>query len=110
MFSRQYRLHFRNKLNNPFVVHSSSFVLKFTKNDLAHNRYGFVIGKIVDKRSVYRNSIKRRLRAVIQELHPLLQQGYDMLFILKKDSHDKTYDEFHAEAETALQKFLPTKQ
>lgn len=54
-------------------------------NALAHNRYGIVVGRRLGI-AVARNRIKRRLRATLSELHPLLRQGYDIVVIARRNA------------------------
>ena len=109
MFARQFRLPFNKRLPHPVSVYSPSFILKYAKSNLEYNRYGFIVSKKIDKRAVARNEIKRRFRAVIEQLHPSLPQGYDLLFILKSDAKGKTYKELLVElGKTNLTRRLET--
>jgi len=51
-------------------------------NQLAHNRYGFIISKRVGS-AVTRNRLRRRLRACLHHWDALLQPGHDILFITR---------------------------
>src|SRR5258706_7046228 len=86
MFARKYRLPAKIRLDNSKNVHSPFFIVKISKNTLVHNRYGFIISKKIDKRATVRNRVKRRIRACIEELHPKMVTGYDLLFIIKKEA------------------------
>ncbi len=90
MFARKYRLPAKIRLDNSKNVHSPFFIVKISKNTLVHNRYGFIISKKIDKRATVRNRVKRRIRACIEELHPKMVTGYDLLFIIKKEAVEKT--------------------
>ncbi|CAG1772727.1 Ribonuclease P protein component [uncultured bacterium] len=57
-------------------------VVSIAPNTLAHNRYGFIVSKHLGK-AVTRNLIRRRLRAVVRELHPQLKPGYDIVIIAR---------------------------
>lgn len=57
-------------------------LLSFVKNEREHNRYGFVVSKKVGG-AVIRNRVKRRLREAVYQIHPLLQQGYDIVIIAR---------------------------
>lgn len=84
MFAKQFRLPSRAFSQNTFSQVTPFFILRFTPNNIDHNRYGFVVSKKIDKRAIVRNKTKRKIRSVIESLHKNLHQGYDMLFIIKK--------------------------
>lgn len=86
MLKRKYRLPVRAKITRPSSHKSQTFLLKIHKNDLSLSRFGFVIGKKIDKRAVVRNKTKRVIRSCIEELLPKIKNGYDMLFILQKNA------------------------
>ena len=47
---------FKNKL----------FILRFIKNNLNQNRFGFVVSQKVSKKAVVRNKVRRRLAEIIK--------------------------------------------
>lgn len=61
------------------------------KNDLTHNRYGFVVSKKVGS-AVVRNQVKRRLRAALAKWHSLLPSGYDCVFIVQPSASGASYE------------------
>ena len=62
---------------------SSRFlVLSALANGSEKNRYGFAVGKKVGG-AVQRNRAKRVMREAIRELHPQLQQGFDVVVIAR---------------------------
>lgn len=68
------------------------FVVKIAKSDKMYPRFGFVVSKRVDKRAVVRNSIKRRVRACVEEKLNAFPKGFDFLFILKKSVYAATHE------------------
>jgi len=62
---------------HPFVIMSAA------PNALPHNRYGFIIGKRLGN-AVRRNRIRRLLREAVRQAHPVLAQGYDVVFIARE--------------------------
>lgn len=62
---------------------SSRFlVLSALANGTGKNRYGFAVGRKVGG-AVERNRAKRVMREAIRELHPRLQQGFDVVVIAR---------------------------
>jgi ribonuclease P protein component len=68
---------------------SRLLVLALLPNDLAHNRYGFAVGKKVGG-SVERNRAKRLMREAIRVRHTELEPGYDVLLIARNSFRDET--------------------
>ncbi len=104
MLKRKYRLPAKVKL-----FHSSSYKLQtlrvmIAKNNLPFSRFGFVIAKKIDKRSVTRNRTKRALRSCIEEMQLKIIVGYDMLFILQKNAVGQKREIFYNEIEKLFRK------
>lgn len=57
-------------------------VLAVLPNELETNRYGFAVGRRVGG-AVRRNKIKRWFREATRELHPQLEQGFDLVVIAR---------------------------
>ncbi len=83
---------------------SPYFLLKTAENKLQHSRYGFIVSKRVDTRAVVRNRIKRQYRACIENELSNIKQGYDMLFIVKKESLGSHANEICQAVTAALKK------
>jgi len=49
------------------------------------SRFSFVVSKKVDKRAVARNRIRRVLKESIRSVLPKVSNGYDCIFIARKD-------------------------
>ncbi len=84
MFSKKFRLPASATLQNPIQNQTAYFSVKVCKNPFPYNRYGFVVGKQVDKRATVRNRTKRKTRAYLEAENQKLTQGFDVLFIIKK--------------------------
>lgn len=89
MLSRQYRLPANTRLKNTFFYRSKLFTVKFTKNDLPHCRFGFIVKKTKVRQAVTRNRIRRVFRSCIEDILKQLKEGYDMLFFLEGSIIDK---------------------
>lgn len=83
MLKKQFRLPASIKLQSSRSFNTTIFSLRTAKNNLEYSRFGFVVGKNVDKRATARNRIRRLFRSCIEELKTEIQDGYDMLFFLK---------------------------
>lgn len=86
MLKSKLRLPAKAKLSRSSAYKSLSFKLMIIKNNLAFSRFGFIIGKKIDKRAVVRNRTKRILRSCIEEMLQKINAGYDMLFIIQKNA------------------------
>jgi ribonuclease P protein component len=104
MFARRYRLpaHIRFPYRNTIVT--ADYLIKLAPNDLPYSRFGFIIGKALDKRSTHRNRIKRQLRSCIEELQSGIVTGYDMLFLLKRGIMDKDRTQMFEELRKVFEK------
>ena len=47
-------------------------------------RAGFIVSKVVSKKAVVRNRLKRRIREAYSQLSPNIKLGYMLLFVAKK--------------------------
>ena len=66
-------------------------ILSFSRNELMHNRYGFIVGKQLGN-AVTRNRVRRRLRAVVGALDPQLKSGFDMVLIARQPLAQQPFD------------------
>lgn len=93
MLSQPHRLPASVKFKQSRYRKTPLFSVKVARNDQQESRFGFVVRKTVDKRSVYRNRIKRTFRAGIEQHLNEIASGYDMLFFLEKGIIKKSSDE-----------------
>lgn len=84
------------------------FLLKYTHNNLAHSRYGFVVSKKVSKKATERNKAKRRLRAIVRTSPQITIKGYDVVFVVKKGIVTAQFNEIKSTTRDALEKALPS--
>lgn len=65
-------------------------------------RFGFVVGKKVGK-AVVRNRVKRRLRAACRECLPNLTDGFDAVFVARKNAAEVDYRQLLREMQSLFQ-------
>lgn len=71
------RLYFKGKSAvHPLIVTYAS------KNRLGHNRIGITVTKKIGK-AVCRNRCKRIIRAAFTQLDPVIEQGWDFVFVAR---------------------------
>lgn len=68
------------------------FTLKTKKNNTELNRLCVVISAKVSKKSVDRNKLKRRVRAIFYSKKNELKNGFDFLIIAKKDTNNQEFE------------------
>lgn len=104
MLKRQHRLLAHVRLQNPASFSTQHFIVKIAPNHLPESRFGFIVRKALDKRATKRNRTRRVFRSCIEQLLLQIKPGYDMLFILQKQSLDGNRQEFFSEIEHLLRK------
>jgi len=72
-------------------AYSSELDLRWIKNNQPYSRWGIVVSLKVDKKSVVRNKIKRRLRAILREKINFLTYGWDVIVIAKQRVKELDY-------------------
>lgn len=83
MLPKKFRLSLKKKISPEKTYFSQLFIVKFQRNTLSYNRYGFIISKKVDLRASVRNKVKRLFHDSVV-VSNISQTGYDILFIVKK--------------------------
>jgi ribonuclease P protein component len=73
-------------------------------NGLPHSRYGFAVGKRVDKRAVARNRVKRRLREATRLMLPQLADGFDVVISARPGAAEATYQALDAALRDLMQR------
>ena len=74
-------------------------VAKIYKTDLTTVRYGLVVSKRVGN-SVVRNKVRRRLKAIIQEMS--IEGAYDIVIIARHSIASVSYDSMYKSLEKLL--------
>ena len=100
MFKRSQRFSFRKgspkqKRINPL------FVLRFQKTEDTP-KYAVVTGKIVSKKAVLRNRVKRLFVQTLQEVLVKTSNSYDLVFFLRRPSHEYQKSSIIGEVESII--------
>jgi len=77
--------------------------LKYLKNNLNVNRFGFVVSLRISKRAVIRNRIRRQLREATRRNLSNIKHSFDVLIIAKPEIINKKYQEIRNELEYLFQ-------
>ena len=90
------------------------FILRFLKNSLGKNRFGFVVSQKVSKKAVVRNKVRRRLtesiKKEIEKTFPVIQEafqakaGIDLVIIALSGIEKKDFSEIKDTVSSALTK------
>ena len=89
----------------PKTQKSGNETMEQWNNEAMNTRFGFVVSNKIDKRASRRNGLKRRLRAVIQELLPNVKPGFDIVIQVKTNfEYPYQYSEIKKQMEEGLRK------
>lgn len=69
-----------------------NLVLYINKNNLYCSRVGITISKKVGKATV-RNKIRRRMKEICRAYEDRIKDGYDLVFVIKKNVPDISFQE-----------------
>ncbi len=90
MLAQSYRLPSTVRFSHAKFIKTPLFSVRYVSNNSEVSRFGFVVRKSIDKRSVKRNRIRRVFRSCIEQQLAIIKPGYDMLFFLEKGIMDKS--------------------
>ena len=103
MLKKNYRLTaFPRKSEKSFST--QYFNLKISKNNLEISRFAFVVSKKIDKRATVRNSLKRKVRSVIEEMFDNIKGGFDFVFFPKQTAIKVTRDQIQEEIKNLFER------
>jgi len=92
--NKKYRLRSRRDFSFTYrkgkSVANSYLVLVYRKNSLPINRVGFSVSKKFGN-AVKRNKIKRRLREIVRQSLESIENGNDMIFIVRKNAQQADF-------------------
>lgn len=87
-------------------ANTAYFSLRFIRNnEQANSRFGFIVGKKVDKKATQRNLVKRRLRSIVRNhLDELNEQSsFDVVIVAYDKIAELKFDELETLLVQALQ-------
>lgn len=90
------------KKNSVFLPTLSLRYLQREKKEVS--RFGFVVSGKIYKKSVERNLLKRRFRAIIKKQFPYIPSGYDYIISARPGIKNKSYQEIEKEMEKLFKK------
>jgi len=90
--------------NNGRLINSPLFGLLFLKKEDKERKIGFVVSKKISKKAVDRNKIRRRLSEVVIENWELVEEGWRLIFLVKKEILNKNIGEIEKEFKKCLKK------
>lgn len=108
MLKKQFRLKtnkdYQKVFKNSKPIYTENLIFRASKGrDIT--RFGFVVSNKIDKRATRRNSLRRRLRSIVQELMPDIADGYDVAILVKKDfSFPYKFDDIKRQVVEGLKK------
>lgn len=95
MFPSVNRLRNEKDIKTLFAKGRSVFDLtlgiRFSPNNLPVTRFTVVVGTKISKRAVVRNRLKRRIRGIVERKMSILRPGFDVLFLVKKETITQTH-------------------
>lgn len=95
MLKKKYRLPWGVKFDKGRSFSAPEFSAKVKSNTVLFSRFGVIISKKIDKSAVGRNRIKRLIYSIIEELYDNIEQGYDILIIMRKNAAGKTREDLY---------------
>ena len=88
MLKKQFRLRnnkdYQKVFKNSRPTYTENLIFRIAKGRGA-SRFGFVVSNKIEKRATRRNSLRRRLRSIVQDLMSEVASGYDVAILVKKD-------------------------
>ena len=84
---------------------TKTIIIQRKKNEQEQSRFGLTVSKRISKRAVDRNLIKRRFRALVNELpDKKFGAGFDYVIIARKEALTRDYSDLKGDVIYALKK------
>ncbi len=102
MLPKKFRLSKKNDFDMVFKKGRSKslrcFFIRWQGNQYDYPRVGIIVSNKVSKKATVRNTLKRRIREVIWNVHSLLG-GTDIIIIVKQGSVNASYSDIKRDLE-----------
>lgn len=86
---------FKKAYDNGKSYGNRNLVLYIRKNNFDYTRVGFTVSKKIGN-AVVRNKIKRQMREIFREFEPCIKEGYDLIFITRKNVPDISFQDLRS--------------
>jgi ribonuclease P protein component len=107
MKTRQSRLKgadFDNLFKKGKTTSGDFILLKFKRNNLKINRFGFIVSLKISKKSTERNKRRRQLREIVKSNLINLKPGFDIIIFFRPKAIKEKYQKIKEEMETLFKK------
>lgn len=84
--------------------HSTSLRLRSVQTLSVNVQAAFIVSKKIDKRSVVRHDVKRKLSDAVSPFLPRLPKNLELVFLAKKNATMTTREDLHLEIEGVLKR------
>ena len=78
------------------------FILRFIKNNLSQNRFGFIVSQKVSKKANVRNKVRRRLTEIIKSNIEKIKTGMDLVLITLPGIEKREFSEIKEKLSSSL--------
>jgi ribonuclease P protein component len=106
MLKKKYRLTssslFQKVFDQGEFRENKFFVVIYRKNNLISPRFGIIVSAKTYSLAVERNSLKRKIRAILNNCSSLFKEGFDIVILTKKGVLEHSFQEI----EEALNELL----
>ena len=96
------RNEFLHVQNNGQKLYCKQFLIIYTDSTRSTSRLGVVVTRKIDKRAVYRNLIKRKLREVFRLHQSKINRPFDFVIVARKNAADCSLEDIERQMLGAL--------
>ncbi len=100
---------FKKVLTFGKAAYSSDLTLKYLKNFLKKPRFGIIVSTKVNKSTVARNKLKRRLREILRKMLFSSLPEFDFVIIPKKSAQKKKFLELEEQSQKLFKRVKSNK-
>lgn len=108
MLPKKYRLKSKKEFDEIFRkgknIVGNFLTLRTKKGKTGDLKVGFVVSRKLFKKAVKRNRLRRLVQEATRKRINQIRQNYHLVFSVKKEADDKSFQEFESEVELLLEK------